>query len=423
MIKTFQIDFIRAIVDYKLSLNDGEVYFGLPNIANFSFYEHLEKDEEVNRYVERFRQLTEQQNRTLYNGFGILNTNQSPSITNLYDAFISPFEFTYTLRCKLKDRDKMIATIYHLIETLKGRKIDIAQLDSGKLFPVCTITDRVHIGDFIITPSGNDSLTTKLTTYFSSLTTTYGITVPTWKNDDYIYSEVSGKLVRYIFKDNTWLVDDLYWETNGLEHNSFEKYKVSLAFNDTTTNSPFTLNAEEYCTIVCGGSATLVNDSVRLGNDLVRLYIKKNKVILTQNSNFSFSSGYTELEPLELPSNANANSVMNQLRSNYFVPNSHTDSVAHTLQYTFVADLSITLIKQWFAYARYHKCNLAEGNAIQETSITPNIIYDIREQWSSWGIIEFVNVLGKLNEDIDLENTEADIMTMALSFQLQGENN
>ena len=55
MIKTFQIDFIRAIVDHKLSLNDGETYFGLPNIANFSFYEHLERDEEVDRYVEKWR--------------------------------------------------------------------------------------------------------------------------------------------------------------------------------------------------------------------------------------------------------------------------------------------------------------------------------------------------------------------------------
>lgn len=423
MIKTFQIDFIRAIIDHKLSLNDGEVYFGLANIANFSFYEHLERDEEVNRYVERFRQLTDQQNRTLYNGFGIFNTDQSPTITNLYDAFISPFEFTYTLRCKLKDRDKMIATIYNLIENLKGRKVDVAQLDSGKLFVVGTITDRVHVGDFIITPSGSATLTSKLTTYFNSLHTNYGITIPTWKDNDYLYSEDSGKLVRYVYSSSAWIVDSTYWEINNLEHNSFEKYKVSLSFNDTTTNEPFTLNAEDYVTIVSSGSATLVNASVRLGNDLVRLYIKKNKVILGDNSSHTFSSDYTELEPLELPSNANANTVMNQLRSNYFVPNSHTDSVAHTLQYTFVCDLSITLLKQWMLYARYHICDLGSENTIKETSITPNIIYNIREQWVSWGEIEFYNVLGKLNEDIDLKNTEADIMTMELSFQLQGVNN
>lgn len=423
MIKTFQIDFIRAIIDYKLSLNDGETYFGLENIANFSFYEHLERDEEVNRYVEKFRQLTDQQNRTLYNGFGIFNTNQSPTITNLYDAFISPFEFTYTLRCKLKDRDKMIATMYQLINELKGRKVDIAQLDSGKLFVVGTITDTVHNGDFIITPSGSDTLTNKLTTYFASLSTTYGITIPTWKDGDYLYSEDSGRLVRYLRYEGYWIVDSNYWELHDLEHDSFEKYKVSLSFNDTTTNEPFTLNAEDYVTIVSSGSATLVNNGVRLGNDLVRLYIKKKEVILSDNSSKTFSSGYTELEPLELPSNANANSVMNQLRSNYFLPNSHTDSVAHTIQYSFVCDLSIPLLKQWMLYARYHMCNLGQDNIIQETSITPNIIYDIREQWVSWGDIEFYNVLGKLNEDIDLENTEADIITMSLSFQLQGANN
>ena len=80
MIKTFQIDFIRAIVDYKFSFNDGEEYFGLENIANYSFYEHLERDEEVDRYVKTFRELTEQQNRTIYNGFGIFATNDNPQL-------------------------------------------------------------------------------------------------------------------------------------------------------------------------------------------------------------------------------------------------------------------------------------------------------------------------------------------------------
>ena len=167
----------------------------------------------------------------------------------------------------------------------------------------------------------------------------------------------------------------------------------------------------------------LVNDSVRLGNDLVRVYIKKNKIITGENSTFTFTQDFTELEPLEIPSNASANSVTNQLRSNFFVPNTHTDSVAHVLQYTFVCDMSITLIKQWFNYGRYHECNLYGDNQLQQSSMTPNIIYTIKEQWSSWGVIEFHQVLGKLNDDIDIENTEADITTIGLTFQIQGSNN
>lgn len=429
--KTFALDFARAIIDYKLSLNDNVDYFSNDNhngIANYSFFEHLKSNEAVNRYVKTFEDLTKQQNRTSLAGFGILSTNESPTITNLYDAFISPFEFNYVIRCLLKDRDKMLGTLYHLIDELKGRKVDVAQLDTGVLFPVGTITDVIHNGDFI----GNVSNTTisTLLTYLYSL----GIPENEWEENDYLYAEKNGKLARYEYINELWVENETYFIGN-LEHNSFNKFKVSLSLNDISINQPFTLNALEYITFEMGGSATLVNDGVRLGNDLVRVYIKKHKVVISENSNNDIyfddlaqtegygQNEYTELEPLEIPSNANANTIANQLRSNFFIPNSHTDSVGHSIQYSFVCDMGNDLLRHWFNYARYHECNLGADNIIQYESITPNIIYKVKEQWSSWGVVEFHEVLGKLNEDVDIENTEADITTLNLSFQLQGVNN
>lgn len=428
--KTFALDFVRAIIDYKLSFNDNVEYFNddkYNGIANFSFFEHLASEENVDRYVKVFQELTKQQNRSHLVGFGIVSVNQSPTITNLYDAFISPFEFTYVIRCRLADRDKMLGTLYHLIDETKGRKIDVAQLDTGVLFPVGTITDTVKNGDFIGSVDG--TTISALLTSIGSL----GISLPTWQENDYLYVEESGKIARYEYLSSLWVKNTTYF-TNNLAHTSFEKYKVSISFNDITINQPFTLDATEYITFQLGGSATLVNNAIRLGNDLVRVYIKKDKIITSDNSanNISFdtlatSEGtinpYTEIEPLELPSNANANTIANQLRSNFFLPNSHTDSVAHTIQYTFVCDMSIGLLKQLFNYGRYHECNLGASGVIKFESITPNIIYKIKEQWCSWGVVEIHEFIAKLGEDIDIENTESDTTTIGLSFQLQGANN
>ncbi len=415
--KTFQLDFIRAIVDYKLSFNDNETYFSNNELKNFSFYEHITTDTAANRYVQTIQDLTKQLNRTQYNGLGVFSINQTPSITNLYDAFISPFEFTYVIRCQLKDRDKMVDTLYHLIDELKGRKVDVAQLDTGVLFPVGTITNEVKVGDFVGEITLSVSIANLLTALYNK-----GITIPTWENEDYLYAEENGKLVRFYYNNGVWVKDTTYF-IEELSHSSFTKYKVSLSFNDITVNTPYSLDAEEYVSFELGGSATLVNGSVQLGNDLVRVFIKKNKIITGDNQEFAFTNVYQEIEPLEIPSNSNANSLPNQLRSNFFQVNSHTDSLAYTLQYTFVCDFSIDIIKQWFLYARYHICNLSDTNQLTQNSMTPNIIYDIKEIWSSWGQVDVRHVLGKLNEDIAIENTEADILTLSLSFQLQGENN
>ena len=424
--KTFALDFVRAIIDYKLSFNDNTEYFSNDNyngIANYSFFEHLKSNEAVNRYVSTFEELTKQQNRTHLAGFGILSTNESPTITNLYDAFISPFEFTYVIRCLLKDRDKMLGTLYHLIDELKGRKIDVAQLDSGVLFPVGTITDIIHNGDFIGSVD-NTSVSAILTSLYAK-----GIPTNEWQENDYLYAEKNGKLARYEYINDLWVENQTYFSEE-LEHTSFNKFKVSLSLNDISINQPFTLDALEYITFEMGGSATLVNNGVRLGNDLVRVYVKKYKVVISENSNSDIyfdnlaeENPFIEVEPLEIPSNANANTIANQLRSNFFIPNSHTDSVGHAIQYSFVCDMSISLLKSLFNYARYHECNLGQNNTIIYESITPNIIYKVKEQWSSWGEVEFHEYYGKLNEDIDIENTEADITTLNLSFQLQGENN
>lgn len=197
------------------------------------------------------------------------------------------------------------------------------------------------------------------------------------------------------------------------EHTSFEKYKLSLSFDAIRCDEPATLNGNQYCQISFGGSATLVNSNTKLGNDLVKVSIEKNKLVGAQTITYE-SPAKWYVEPLELPSGNNANTVVSQLASNNFKQNTHTDGISLNIQYSFVADDDNTLLKQLFDYGRY---------GTFDTEVSPNMVYQIIEWWSSWGNVEKKAFLGKIVESVNIENTESDTLTLGISFQVQGENN
>ena len=82
----------------------------------------------------------------------------------------------------------------------------------------------------------------------------------------------------------------------------------------------------------------------------------------------------------------------------------------------FIVDFNNEFLEQLFYYARYG----TQGLTVNK--ISPNIIYKINEIWCSWG--EYVNqeINAKIVENIDIENTESDTLTISVTFQLQGEN-
>ena len=412
MLKVMQIDFVRSVLETKLkSFASGETYFNNTDISLFSFYEQLTQDDEVDRYVERYNQLVAQQNKDDLVGFGIVTTTDTPSITNLKSGFVSPFEWSCTIRCTLGNRDKMVATIYKIIEDLKGKKQDVAQLNNGKLVPVGTIANRLtktiedydYIGSVVSNPT--NEINAKITS-LNYLT----------NNASLLYAEYDNKLQLFEYKNSAWnnISDD-----NVPEHTSFEKMKLDLSFDDVKVDEPYTLDSHEYCTITFGGTATLTSHNIRVGNDLTHVTISKYKV--KGASDYTFGANSYDLEPMEMPSGLNANTLPNQLRSNYFKANTHTDSIAVAIQYTFLLDLNIPLLKQWFDYGRYGINNLSSGS-IQNSSITPNIIYAIDELWCSWGEVNKYSFHAKIVEDIDIENTESDVMTIGVAMQIQGEN-
>lgn len=429
--KAFEIDFVRQAVEQTLLQEHikNHYYLGGENqVKLFSFYEHLQTEEEVDRYVETVSDLNDQQNRTGLIANGTILAPTNPTITNLNQCTIIPMEFSINFRCTLADRDTLKETLNNMVTLLKGRKVDIAEFDNGKLFIVGTLGNNsvgqplIRIGDFIgVKTNTEETLSVFMLSRLNILGNTYNFAWDTSDNRTrYVYYEESGKLkvAMYDTTDNEWkeafdtgTYNDIIFPP---QHNSFTKWKMSLSFDSFRSSEPRTLNAQDYCDLSFGGSATLVSLGVALGNDMTKLAIKRYKLISCDNpeNNTTFADSDTWLEPLELPSSNGVETKLNQLTSNNFINNTHSNSLTITNQYTFIVDKSINLIKQLFYYARYGT----------QTFITPNIIYTIKELWSSWGEIDLLPFNAKLIESIDIENNESDVLTITLPLQKQGDN-
>ena len=543
---TMAIDYVRQILEQTLEQEHDKYpnkYFGGENqVKLFSFYEQLQEEYEVNRYRELYRDLVDQQNRTSLVMNGTIVAPENPQIMNTHNHLIIPMSFSTMFRVMLKDRDSAIDTIDHLFKVLKGRKQDIAELDTGKLFAVGTIandingTPSIKSGDYIgelgtDTPSpltlenkinsltsiglvdeiGNDGYvyfkgnTGKLrvakrvrheldvdgivlestevfqaenemeidgVVSFESVETDF-TTIPQWL--DYLVGKVivylddgnvsdsittelyvdSGSLVlldgrifgscafsiykpldaydyanlqisidtQLVEMPQSNLLEQIFSEENypdvlfPPQHESFEKYQLSLSFDSIRIDQPNTLNANEYITISFGGSATLVDSKVALGNQLTKVGIKKYKV--QAQTDIDITDTYHYLEPLEMPSGLGISGEISQLASHNFIQNTHNDGIKPTFNYSFVLDFNDPLIYQFFKYARYGITGTL-ANTFND-GVSPNMLFKIQETWSAWGSIEIFEFIAKATDNIDIDNTESDSLTIKLSFDLQKE--
>lgn len=426
--RTMALDFVRQAIEQTLEEehNKNTNLFGGKNQVNLmSFYEQLVEDYEVDRFTEIYRDLVDQQNRTGLIMNGTIVAPENPQIMNINSSLIVPLTFNCSFRVMLKDRDIAIETINHLFDILRGRHCDIACFESGKLLKVGTIANQVlgtpyvRFGDFIGVVN-TSNLQTSVNAIFTSLTA-LGISHETWgiETTYYLIENTSGSLQKivYIYDEENelykWAIDESY-EYNGL---AFDKYKVSLSFDSIRIDEPKTLNANEYCTISFGGSATVVNKNVALGNDLTKLSIAKYKI--PAKTDITLDGTKHWLEPLEMPSGLGISSELSQLASHNFIQNKHNDGINPSFNYSFVLDKDESLIYQWWKYARYG----IQGTLANSYSdgITPNTLYKVNEIWSYWGEVEVFEYIAKATDNIDIENTESDALTIKLTFEVQKE--
>ena len=451
--KTMPVDFIRQVLEQTLSelknSNPTEYFGGDNEVHIVSFYEQLKTQAEVDRFTETYRELTDQQNRMEKIGVGVVMCPDNPTYTNLYTATVIPMTWSCNIRCNIANRDKMISTINALIEKIKGTKLDIGEIATkdfngdkiSKLFKVGTIANgdseiAIECGDYFgeIDTSSNATLLTQINEKYTELKQN-GIDFSTNFDfeKDYIYcydeneSEPSLVVVRITKTDNAIssveIIEeseeekDIVFPTKG----EMTKWKLSMSCESISVDEPRTLNSEEFITITFGGSATLVNGSIKLGNDIVKVTLKRNALA---NTSLVFTNTPTYLlEPLELTSGQDINSEISQLVKNNFKVNTHANSIGNNIQYSFIVDKSNDFLKGLYRYARYGYGLEALNNiasADVNTLISPNLIWEVSEYDSSWGEVEKNTYLAKIDDSIDIENTEGDVLTIKISMKLQG---
>lgn len=417
--KTMSIDYIRELIENTLTEEHEKNpnFFGGKNQVNlFSFYEQLQEDYEVDRFTEVYRDLVDQQNRTGLIMNGTIVAPENPQMLNTHNHTIIPLTYNVSFRVALKDRDDTLATLDNLFKVLKGRKQDIAELDTGKLIEVGTIGNNVsgvpeiNDYDFIGTLSDINDIDTEIRDKFDYYSTFGFIHSAT-----HLYFENSGKLylAEYDSDNDVWTID----QYGVPQHTSFSKCKVSISFDSIRIDEPKTLNAKEYITIMFGGSATLADGNVVFGNQLTKVGIKKYKV--KAQTDIAITDDYHWLEPLEMPSGLGVSGEISQLASHNFLQNTHNDGIKASIDYSFVLDFAEPLIKQWFRYARYG----LQGTVANSYSngVSPNMLYKIKEIWSSWGEVEVYEITAKLVDNVDIENTESDSLSIKTTFDIQKE--
>ena len=417
--KTMSIDYIRELIENTLAEEHEKNpnFFGGKNQVNlFSFYEQLQEDYEVDRFTEVYRDLVDQQNRTGLIMNGTIVAPENPQMLNTHNHTIIPLTYNVSFRVALKDRDDTLATLDNLFKVLKGRKQDIAELDTGKLIEVGTIANNVNgvpeikDYDFIGTLNDINDIDTEIRNKFD-----YYSTFDFVHSATHLYFENNGKLylAEYDSDGDVWVID----QYGVPQHTSFEKCKVSISFDSIRIDEPKTLNAKEYITIMFGGSATLTDGDVVLGNQLTKVGIKKYKV--QAQTDIDITDNYHWLEPLEMPSGLGISGEISQLASHNFLQNTHNDGIKASIDYSFVLDFAEPLIKQWFRYARYG----LQGTVANTYSdgVSPNMLYKIQEIWSSWGEVEVYEITAKLVDNVDIENTESDSLSIKTTFDIQKE--
>lgn len=443
MIKGFPIDFVRQVIEQTLfnekNFKPNDYFGGSNEVSLFTFYEQLQTQEEVDRYVEKYRDLTKQQNRTGLIANGVLLSPENPTITNINQKTNIPLTFACSFRVQLKNRDKMLATLNNLIQKLKGRKVDVAEFSNGQLLMVGTIANNSEgspnydLGAFLGTRNYDVSLDTFMANVKADLTSkgiTYrGLVYPYMESKEYFYYRYSKTTAPRVVEMRVVLQSGLtYTDLPASDENKdkypyivfppmntgYERYQVSMTFDSIKVDEPNVLNAEEYCVVSLGGSATISSASLMLGNQITKLVVSKYKI--KGSTDFTYSSNEYYLEPLEFGSGNGVNLQMKQIVSNGFLTNEHADNITPTLQYSFLIDRDIPILKQWFEYARYGV------NGVDNEKVSPNTIYKVTEYISAWGEVERHIFYTKINDSIDIENTESDTLTITIPMKIQGEN-
>lgn len=407
MIKTFEIEFVNKALEKALNDSDYKVV---------SFYEPLNELKDVAFYQALYQDIIEELNETKFKAIGVVATTKSPTITSIKKSFISPFEFGVNLRTKALYRDEVVQKVYEVIDQLKGRKIELVQLIKDEqlvnIVPVGVLlqeSDKLKNGDFVGTFQDLRHLK-------QTLEYRWGIYEQSEIKENFWYTFYAlirehprrKKMKLYSFdvifdNEGDYVMRNL---TLIGEHDDCELYKLDLSFDSIRIDNPNTLNKDDFCVIMLGGSATLCSANVMLGNDLVQVGIRKYK----ENGVVLENQKYELIEPLDMPNDYKTDIFSYGLLNNGFKGSEHIQGYSSDISYSFIIDKESKFIYNTYRQTRYL------------TSTTPNTVYQIMEVWSSFGNIEKNIFIAKMTNGVKVDKGDNDVLSLSIPFSIVGEN-
>jgi hypothetical protein len=395
----YDIDLLRALFVDKL--NDSTIFLA-------SFYEQIQDDQQIERYVETIKELLALQNRekseSNYKAMGIIAQSGNAEIINIKQNYISPLEYQARFDIELSDRDYVLGKLKTLINDLRGRKFDMLLGVSGKAY-----TTEQPLSFNGVKPVMRNNMFVSYSADYNWQTSSDFI--PDLK-DTYHFEALP--YVVYMDGGDGDTLSGLYKLTIGYAggvhslssfqklENSFTRYKLSLSFDGIQSQEPYINNGVDRVFLFFGGSATVVEANVSLGNDIILHTIQVGK-----NTGTIFT-----VEPTEIPASLSVSDDTFQTYANGYRTQDRNLAIGNKMAYSFIYDNTNALYNDLYIYSRFGTnagTALVPGYAQQ--------VFTIKEYRYSFGVAVINTFFAKLG-DVATSNTNGDVMTLSVNLKI-----
>lgn len=400
---TYDIDLLRALFVDKL--NDNSIFLA-------SFYEQLQDDQQISRYVDTIKELLALQNReqteSSFKAMGIIAQSGSAEIINIKSSYISPLEYQARFDIQLNDRDYVLGKLKTLIDDLRGRKFDLIQLTNNTIYipAIPTISPSTGLialqNNILISPiagvSPNDGGIK--TAIINDILAKYSIVLGTTFTIRQINNPASNS---FQLLERTFVrVSSEGSFVNTLSDATVigtidERYKISLSFNGIQSQEPYINNGVDRVFIFFSGSATIVESKVSLGNDIV---------LNTIQVGYEEGTIFT-VEPTEIPASLSVSDDTFQTYDNGYRTTDRNLAIGNKMAYSFIYDNTISLFNDLYTYARFG--TNADTYAQQ--------VFTIKEYRYAFGVATINTFFAKLG-DVATTNTNGDVITISVNFKV-----
>jgi hypothetical protein len=461
----YDIDLLRALFVDKL--NDNTIFLA-------SFYEQIQDDQQIERYVETIKELLALQNRekseSNYKAMGIIAQSGNAEIINIKQNYISPLEYQARFDIELSDRDYVLGKLKTLINDLRGRKFDLALRSTGQVvvFQEPTGYNDLHMlpiitSNMYIPYTGSNPITgvNAVSNFITHLKTRVVLTKAKVNFPQTIYFTFNDTFYSTVYQYNQWVIAssdiNAYNATNekveatvsnfsntlemilttnnfleannrtnrgvlrifSVADNSFQYrqislgteirsepfvlgetptlYKLSLSFDGIQSQEPYINNGVDRVFLFFGGSATVVESKVSLGNDIVL-----NTIQVGKNEGTIFT-----VEPTEIPASLSVSDDTFQTYTNGYRTQDRNLAIGNKMAYSFVYDNTNALYNDLYTYSRFGT----------NASTYAQQIFTIKEYRYSFGVVNINTFFAKLG-DVATSNTNGDVMTLSVNLKV-----